>query len=125
MVDKGIVIDQTLDLLDKWFNSLAYLREDNFTVVTCGDWDLRNCLRQEAKYKKLYVKKYLRNYINIKKYFMKVVPGNEAASGMMGMLKKLNIPHEGRHHSGIDDVSNICNICIELVSKYGATFPKA
>lgn len=36
---------------------------------------------------------------------------------MMGMLKALNIAHEGRHHSGIDDVKNICNISIELMKK--------
>lgn len=36
------------------------------------------------------------------------------AGGMMRMLKKLNIPHQGRHHSGIDDVKNICEICLGL-----------
>lgn len=30
----------------------------------------------------------------------------------MKMIEILNIKHEGRHHSGIDDVTNICNICI-------------
>ena len=43
---------------------------------------------------------------------------------MMAMLKRLGIDHEGRHHSGIDDVKNICKICIELSKKYGAAFPK-
>lgn len=43
---------------------------------------------------------------------------------MMTMLKGLGIPHEGRHHSGIDDVTNICHICIELHHKYKAPFPK-
>ena len=40
------------------------------------------------------------------------------ANGMMEMLKELKLPHEGKHHSGIDDVANICNICIELVSRH-------
>lgn len=44
--------------------------------------------------------------------------------GMMGMLKALNIPHEGRHHSGIDDVRNICNVCIGLIAKKGLKFTK-
>lgn len=43
---------------------------------------------------------------------------------MMDMLKALGIKHEGKHHSGIDDVANISNICIELISKKNATFPK-
>lgn len=50
--------------------------------------------------------------------------GVESVSGMMEMLKVLNIEHEGRHHSGIDDVSNICSICVRLADKYGATFSK-
>ena len=33
------------------------------------------------------------------------------------MLKALNVEHEGRHHSGIDDVKNICNICVGLMKK--------
>jgi hypothetical protein len=30
----------------------------------------------------------------------------------MEMLNILKIPHYGKHHSGIDDVKNICEICI-------------
>ena len=96
--------------MDKWFCKLDYLKEDNFAFVTCGDWDLRTCLRQEAREKKLYIKNYLRKYINIKKYYAKVL--GEESHGMMGMLKKLGLKHEGRHHSGIDDVKNITNICL-------------
>ena len=40
------------------------------------------------------------------------------------MLEILNLKHEGKHHSGIDDVTNICNIFIYLANKHGATFPK-
>lgn len=43
---------------------------------------------------------------------------------MMGMLKGLNIAHEGRHHSGIDDVRNICNVCIGLLNINGFTYRK-
>ena len=38
---------------------------------------------------------------------------------MMGMLQHLNIPHEGRHHSGIDDVLNISNIALGLLNFEG------
>jgi inhibitor of KinA sporulation pathway (predicted exonuclease) len=44
---------------------------------------------------------------------------------MMAMLQRLGLQHEGRHHSGIDDVKNICNICVELAQRYGATYPKS
>jgi inhibitor of KinA sporulation pathway (predicted exonuclease) len=45
-------------------------------------------------------------------------------SGMMEMINSLDLKHEGKHHSGIDDVLNICNICVELIRKHGATFAK-
>ena len=96
---------------DRWMSKLDYLKEDNFAFVTCGDWDLRTCLRQEAKHKRLYIKNYLRKYINIKKYFARVI-SKDGSHGMMPMLNKLGLKHEGRHHSGIDDVKNITNICI-------------
>jgi inhibitor of KinA sporulation pathway (predicted exonuclease) len=43
---------------------------------------------------------------------------------MMDMLRVLGIKHEGRHHSGIDDVANISQLCMELISKRNATFPR-
>ena len=54
---------------------------------------------------------------------MKCVPEYDRSMGMMGMLKALNIEHEGKHHSGIDDVKNICSICIELI-KRGLVFDR-
>ena len=73
MVDGGHQIQIVLEKLEEWFNSLKYLKAENFVFVTCGDWDLSNCLKNEAKNKKLSIRPYLRNYINIKKYFDKVV----------------------------------------------------
>ena len=105
-----MLIDQTLEELDRWISKLNYLKDDNFAFVTCGDWDLRTCLKQEAKEKRLYIKNYLRKYINIKKYYSKII--GEGSTGMMAMLNKLGIKHEGQHHSGIDDVKNITNICL-------------
>lgn len=62
-------IEEVLAKVEKWFASLPYLKEENYVFVTCGDWDLSNCLKNEAKNKKLNIKPFLRNYINIKKYF--------------------------------------------------------
>ena len=43
---------------------------------------------------------------------------------MMQMINELGLKHQGKHHSGIDDVLNICNICINLIKSHGATFPR-
>ena len=85
---------------------------------------MSNCLRNEAKHKNLKIPDYLKKYINIKKYFGKATKFPGQSKGMMHMIQVLNIPHKGKHHSGIDDVKNICQICIELVKSYQAQFPK-
>lgn len=103
---------------------MPYLKEDNYTFVTCGDWDLSNCLKNEAKHKKLNIRPFLRSYINIKKYFDIVMKNQKKVSGMMEMISALGLKHGGKHHSGIDDVLNICSICVELIRAHGATFPK-
>jgi inhibitor of KinA sporulation pathway (predicted exonuclease) len=72
-VEKGKLIEYVLDDFYKWIESLKFLEEGNYTFVTCGDWDLNNCLRKEAKAKGLKIPKYLKQYINIKKYFVKVL----------------------------------------------------
>lgn len=36
---------------------------------------------------------------------------------MLKMLKSLNLPIEGRHHSGIDDAKNIARIVVSLLEK--------
>ena len=117
MVTNKISLEEVLDKLEEWISTLPYLHSRNFTFVTCGDWDLATCLKKECKVKNLMQPEYLKNYINIKKAFLNCVPEYDRSMGMMGMLKALNIEHEGRHHSGIDDVRNICSICIGLTKK--------
>jgi hypothetical protein len=41
------------------------------------------------------------------------------------MLEILDIKHEGKHDSGIDDVKNIVNICVDLIKTEKAEFSKA
>lgn len=123
MVQKGSTIEETLLKFEKWLSEHSYIKPHNSVIITCGDWDLGTCLRLQSQYKKLKLPEIFRRYINIKKYFFKVVKVREKVNGMMDMLKVLSIPHEGRHHSGIDDVQNIANICIELLLNRKATFP--
>lgn len=82
-VEKGKHIEYVLDDFYKWVESRNYLEEGNYTFLTCGDWDLNNCLRNEAKAKGLKISKYLKRYINIKKYFVKVMKWKERSRGMM------------------------------------------
>lgn len=42
----------------------------------------------------------------------------------MDMIKHLDLKHEGKHHSGKDDVKNIVNVCLELLKKHDAKFSR-
>ncbi len=63
--------------------------------MTCGDWDLQNCLRREANSKKLKLPNYLKRWINIKKCYP-LPEGREKAPGMAGLLKLSGLELEGR-----------------------------
>ena len=89
-------------------------------IVTCGDWDLRSCLRKEAFVKKIALPDYLKSWINIKKVFTTTAEppkdsAHVAVSSMVEMLKIMGIPLAGKHHSGIDDAKNIASVAIKML----------
>jgi len=94
IVDNGIFLKDALDKFDEFLNEnkLGPLR---FTFVTCGDWDLQQCLRKEAKFKKISLKDYFKNWINVKKVFYDY-QGFKENLGMTTMLDKLGLKLEGR-----------------------------
>merc|ERR1712079_4690 len=60
-------------------------------------------------------------WINIKIVFQRMFQ-RKKQKGMMEMLQDLQIEHIGRHHSGIDDARNICNIVVELYKRDSSMF---
>lgn len=116
MVDDQPHIEEVLEKFDKWLEDNGLLKPENkFIFVTCGDWDLKTMLPSQLQYFSLNTKPYFNSWINIKKPYNNLT--TQYPSGMMAMLHKLNIPHEGRHHSGIDDCKNIAKILIHLIEK--------
>lgn len=113
-VDSGLLLEDALRQLDTFLQKKNIL-DKKFTFITCGDWDLRTCLRREATYKKINYKEYLKSWINIKKVF-KDFTKTEIKAGMVGMLKYLSLDLEGRHHSGIDDSKNIAKIVLHFLN---------
>lgn len=103
---------QVLDMFDKWMTSENLIKDVNICFVTCGDWDLKTALPDQCNYLKIDVPLYFKKWVNIKKVF-KNVTGSRATS-MVGMLNKLGLTLDGRHHSGIDDSKNIAKILREL-----------
>lgn len=108
MVSGQDVIGNILDKFHEFLLSTDLISK-RWVFVTCGDWDLNTCLPKEAGFKKLSLKEYFSSWINIKT----LVPMFKG--GMMAMLKQFEIEHSGRHHSGIDDVTNICECLKHLL----------
>jgi len=115
-VDKGNTIDVVLKDYDKWLRSHNLFKEGgrpSFAFITCGDWDLNTCLKNQCKDENIPKSTYFNSWINIKKVyasFCKTKMGD-----MVKMLEGLHIPLSGRHHSGIDDCRNITKIAQRIL----------
>ncbi|KAK7100153.1 hypothetical protein V1264_023146 [Littorina saxatilis] len=115
MVDGQPHIEETLEKFHEWMKTELLDKDASFTFVTCGDWDLKTMLPSQCRHFNIPVRPYFKSWINIKKSFADVT--GEFPKGMMPMLHKLQIPHRGRHHSGIDDCRNIAAILKGLLEK--------
>ncbi|CAI5449766.1 unnamed protein product [Caenorhabditis angaria] len=117
MIDGQENLEEVLKSFDDW------IKEDddltNFAMVTCGDWDLKVALPLEAEYKQLEIPEYLKNWINVKKAYAEHT--GHFARSMKHLLEIYQLKFEGRHHSGIDDVTNICEI-VKCLGKSGHNF---
>jgi ERI1 exoribonuclease 3 len=113
MVNKGDLFATIYERHHKWLvNNMT--DSNNVYFLTCGGWDLNTQLPQELKKKRLPHYNEYKKFINIKKEFTSFT--NVTNCGMMGMLHQLDLEHEGRHHSGIDDTRNIAKIFLHLVN---------
>jgi inhibitor of KinA sporulation pathway (predicted exonuclease) len=86
----------------------------NSCLVSCGSWDLKTMLPQDAWEHWVDIPGYYKRWINIKEPFSRIY--NRANSGgMEAMLNHLRLPLLGRHHSGIDDCVNIAQIAARML----------
>ncbi|EGT46822.1 hypothetical protein CAEBREN_23366 [Caenorhabditis brenneri] len=119
MVDRQPTLSAVLEDFDAWMKEDSRLKTGNFAFVTCGDWDLKVALPNEAKFKNIQTPEYMKQWINVKKAY--AAHTNHFARGMPELLKIYNLKLQGRHHSGIDDVANICEI-VRCLGKDGHNY---
>lgn len=113
-VDNGVLITQAMELHKQWLLKHGLLSENKtFAFVTCGDWDLNTCLPSQAYSQNFSVPTYFNSWVNIKTLFSQFY--KTKVMGMPGMLSRLNLSLDGRHHSGIDDCCNIAKILIQML----------
>ena len=106
---------KVLEMFDEWMVKEKLKDNPNICFVTCGDWDLKTMFPGQCAYLRVNVPQYFKKWMNIKKVFAKIM--NCRMFGMAGMLEKLNLTLDGRHHSGIDDAKNIAKVLQELLKK--------
>ncbi|XP_027192460.1 uncharacterized exonuclease domain-containing protein At3g15140 isoform X2 [Cicer arietinum] len=76
--------------------------------VTCGNWDLKTKVPQQCEVSRIKLPPYFMEWINLKDVYLNFY--NRRATGMVTMMKELQIPLVGRHHLGIDDTKNIARV---------------
>ncbi|XP_046546929.1 ERI1 exoribonuclease 3-like isoform X1 [Haliotis rubra] len=116
MVDGQPHLEAVLEMFDGWMAKEGLLDgKTTSAFVTCGDWDLRTMLPGQCRHFNITPKAYFSKWINIKKSCAEAT--SVFPRGMMGMLSMLHLQHTGRHHSGIDDCTNIAAAVKELIRR--------
>jgi len=121
-VQNAKTLPEVIEELHKFLEEKGIL-QSSFCFLTCGDWDLAICLRQETKKKEIAVNNYLKRWINIKKVYPMPPNCAEKKMGMVGLLKMSHLELEGKHHSGIDDAMNIARV-VNYLLKMNFKFTK-
>jgi ERI1 exoribonuclease 3 len=85
----------------------------NFIFLSCGDWDFRTCIRDNAKNHNVKLPQCFNKWINIKQAYTDLT-GTKIGS-MPDLLQKCRLELIGHHHSGIDDTRNIANCAIHML----------
>lgn len=79
-----------------------------FLFVTCGNWDIKTQIPRQCAISKFDMPGYFHEWVNLKDVYLNFY--KHKALGMRSMLSGLGIQLEGDHHSGKDDVHNICKV---------------
>ncbi|VDM20584.1 unnamed protein product [Hydatigera taeniaeformis] len=126
MVDSQPTFPTVMKEFEDWVDSHFSSDEEKstFALVTCGDWDLRFMLPHQAALSNRQIPSYCRRWVDVKKASLSILSPLAYAEytgrhvdGIVPMLRCLNLPHEGRLHSGIDDCQNIAKILQFLVAE--------
>jgi ERI1 exoribonuclease 3 len=127
-VDNGVTFQEALSDHAAWLKEMMgvepnELSDNNFLLVTCGDWDIKRMLPIQASVSQVRIPDYLSTVCNIKILYGWFKGMKKQPAGMVAMLSDLGLPLEGRHHSGLDDCKNIANIFMGIAAQGCPLFP--
>nr|AKM76591.1 polynucleotidyl transferase ribonuclease H-like superfamily protein [Francoa sonchifolia] len=118
--DTAIPFTEVIEQFEAWLSHHhLWKREvggplDQAAFVTCGNWDLKTKVPQQCSVAKMKLPPYFVEWINLKDVYLNFY--KRRATGMMTMMKELQIPSLGSHHLGIDDAKNIARVLQHMVA---------
>lgn len=121
MVDDQPRFPEVFSKFCEWLTKGRYFDESNkSTFVTCGNWDLKVMLPSQCDLDGIVLPDQFKQWIDLKHTFSEFV--RYYPRSLRDMLARLNLPLQGRLHSGIDDVKNMVAIIQALQEKHNAQF---
>nr|CAD1839222.1 unnamed protein product [Ananas comosus var. bracteatus] len=82
--------------------------------VTCGNWDVKTKIPEQCRVSKIKLPSYFKEWINLKDIYLNFY--NRRATGMMTMMRQLQMLPRGSHHLGIDDCKNIARVLQRMLA---------
>ncbi|KAK3129341.1 hypothetical protein QOZ80_6BG0478050 [Eleusine coracana subsp. coracana] len=118
--DTAIPFKEVLQEFEDWMgNHNLWSKEQGGSLnsaafVTCGNWDLKTKVPEQCRVSKIKLPTYFMEWINLKDIYLNFY--NRRATGMMTMMRQLEMPIAGSHHLGIDDSKNIARVVQRLLA---------
>ncbi|RDX62044.1 putative exonuclease domain-containing protein, partial [Mucuna pruriens] len=113
--DTAIPFTEVIQQFGDWLmrRRLWMGEELNRAAFVTGNWDLKTKVPQQCEVSKIKLPPYFMEWINLKDVYLNFY--NRRATGMVTMLKELQIPMVGSHHLGIDDTRNIARVLQQML----------
>ncbi|WVZ68379.1 hypothetical protein U9M48_017325 [Paspalum notatum var. saurae] len=118
--DTAIPFKEVLQQFEEWIGNHNLWKKEHggslnsAAFVTCGNWDLKTKVPDQCKVSKIKLPAYFMEWINLKDIYLNFY--SRRATGMMTMMRELQMPIVGSHHLGIDDSKNIARVLQRMLA---------
>ncbi|XP_066167686.1 uncharacterized exonuclease domain-containing protein At3g15140 isoform X2 [Oryza sativa Japonica Group] len=118
--DTAIPFMEVLQEFEDWIEHHKFWKKEqggalnSAAFITCGNWDLKTKVPEQCRVSKIKLPSYFMEWINLKDIYLNFY--NRRATGMMTMMRELQMPIVGSHHLGIDDAKNIARVVQRMLA---------
>ncbi|EEC80571.1 hypothetical protein OsI_22899 [Oryza sativa Indica Group] len=118
--DTAIPFMEVLQEFEDWIEHHKFWKKEqggalnSAAFITCGNWDLKTKVPEQCRVSKIKLPSYFMEWINLKDIYLNFY--SRRATGMMTMMRELQMPIVGSHHLGIDDAKNIARVVQRMLA---------